>query len=353
MGRGKAGNALLTAAALVIVLTAVKLASALLVPLLLAAMLATVTWPIVPFFKARGMPTSLAVIVAFLADLALIALMIILVERSLVGLDERLPEYAVRLELLAAAANRELVEMGITPDDLMLSPATWIAVGRSLFQSLAGILSNLVLVLLIVVFMLFEATALEAKLSRVLREPSDLARLHSVTREMNKYLAVKLATSAATGVLCAIWCIILGVDFPVLWGLVAFLLNFVPTLGSILAAIPPIALALVQLGVGPAVLVFVGYVSINFTIGNFLEPRILGRTLGLSALVVFLSVVVWGWLLGPVGALLGVPLTMVAKIALESSEEHRWIGTMLGPLRAATALQSSSASSSSRVTPPA
>jgi predicted PurR-regulated permease PerM len=115
-----------------------------------------------------------------------------------------------------------------------------------------------------------------------------------------------------------------------LWGLLALLLNYIPNIGSILASVPAILLALIQLGVGKAVIVLVGYLVINIIIGNVLEPKIMGRGLGLSTLVVFLSLVFWGWVFGPVGMLLSVPLTMTVKIALDSNEDTRWISTLLG-----------------------
>jgi predicted PurR-regulated permease PerM len=141
---------------------------------------------------------------------------------------------------------------------------------------------------------------------------------------------LKTIFSLATGVAIWIWLAIIGVDFALLWGLVAFLLNYVPSIGSIIAAIPAILLALIQLGVGPAVLAGLGYVVVNVVFGSILEPRFMGRGLGLSTLVVFLSLVFWGWILGPVGMVLSVPLTMIVKIAMESNEDTRWIAVMLG-----------------------
>jgi predicted PurR-regulated permease PerM len=123
---------------------------------------------------------------------------------------------------------------------------------------------------------------------------------------------------------------IIGVDYPILWGLLAFLLNFIPTFGSILAAVPPVLLAVVQLGVGEAFFIAIFYVLVNVIVGSVLEPRFMGKGLDLSSLVVFLSLVFWGWILGPVGMLLSVPLTIMVKIALENSEDTRWIGVMLG-----------------------
>jgi len=128
-----------------------------------------------------------------------------------------------------------------------------------------------------------------------------------------------------------LWCWILGVDFPVLWGLLAFLFNFIPNIGSILAAVPPVLLALVQFGIGRTLAVAGGYVAVNMVVGNVIEPMVFGRKLGLSNLVVFLSLVFWGWIWGPVGMLLSVPLTMVVKLALEHSEQYHWVAVLLGP----------------------
>jgi AI-2 transport protein TqsA len=122
---------------------------------------------------------------------------------------------------------------------------------------------------------------------------------------------------------------LIGVDFAPTWGLLAFLLNFIPNIGSIIAAVPAILLALIQLGLPSALLTLLGYLVVNITIGNFLEPRVMGRSLGLSTLVVFLSLLFWGWVLGPIGMVLSVPLTMTAKIALAVNEDTRWLAVLL------------------------
>jgi AI-2 transport protein TqsA len=126
----------------------------------------------------------------------------------------------------------------------------------------------------------------------------------------------------------------LGVDFPVLWGFLAFLLHYVPNVGMIMAGIPAVLVALVQLGLGPAALTAVGYIVVGFTLGNVVEPRLMGRRFGLSTLVVFLSLMFWGGLLGPIGVILCVPLTMTMKFAFESNESTRWIAIMLSSEKA-------------------
>jgi len=147
---------------------------------------------------------------------------------------------------------------------------------------------------------------------------------------LNKYLAIKTIFSLATGILVGIWLFILGVDYPILWGLLAFLLNYVPNIGSIIAAIPACLVALIQLGPVYALSAALGYLVLNIAIGSILEPRFMGRGLGLSTLVVFLSLVFWGWVLGPVGMLLSVPLTMIVKIALEGRDDTRKMAILLG-----------------------
>jgi predicted PurR-regulated permease PerM len=150
--------------------------------------------------------------------------------------------------------------------------------------------------------------------------------LHSVKR----YMAVKTGISVFTGICIGAWTAILGVDYPFMWGLLAFLLNFVPNIGSIIAAVPAVLLALVQLGPWSALLVAIGYFVVNFTVGSVIEPRVMGRSVGLSTLVVFLSLVFWGWVLGLVGMLLSVPLTMTVKIAMENHRDTRWLAILLG-----------------------
>jgi predicted PurR-regulated permease PerM len=143
-------------------------------------------------------------------------------------------------------------------------------------------------------------------------------------------MLIKTLISVVTGIIITIFLKIVGVHYAVLWGLVAFLLNFIPSIGSIIAAVPAILMALVQFNFGTALIVAVGYVVVNILIGSIIEPRVLGRGLGLSPLIVFLSLIFWGWLLGPVGMLLSIPLTIMIKIALDTQPNTKWIATLLG-----------------------
>jgi predicted PurR-regulated permease PerM len=203
-------------------------------------------------------------------------------------------------------------------------------VGRTL-SSLASVLGNAFLILITVVFILLEAATIPTKLRAMPGSSTrSLDNLDKIVATINQYMAIKTITSIATGVLVTIWLSIVGVDFALLWGLFAFLLNYVPNIGSILAAVPAVLLAFIQLDLGSAAAAALGYVVINILIGYVIEPRFMGRGLGLSTLVVFLSLVIWGWVLGPVGMLLSVPLTMTAKITLEGNDDTRWIAILLG-----------------------
>ncbi|MCA9467990.1 MAG: AI-2E family transporter, partial [Nitrospira sp.] len=165
---------------------------------------------------------------------------------------------------------------------------------------------------LTVIFILFEASSFQQKVRAALGDPKGtLPQFQKIIDAVNNYLAIKTLVSVATGVIVAIWVAILGIDFPVIWGLLAFLLNYIPNLGSIIAAVPPVLLGYIQFGLGRAVLVAIGFIIVNVVFGNAVEPRLMGRKLGLSTLVVFLSLIFWGWVWGPVGMLLSVPMTMV------------------------------------------
>jgi len=200
-----------------------------------------------------------------------------------------------------------------------------------LLTGLGSVLSDLVLILLTVTFILLEVSSFPIKLRAVIGDPKQkFPQFTKFANDMKRYMVIKTFMSLASGILIAVWLYILGVDYPILWGFLAFLLNYIPNIGSIVAAIPAVILAVVQLGFGSAVLVAAGYILVNFVEGNVIEPRLMGRKLGLSTLVVFLSLIFWGGLLGFVGAILSIPLTMTLKFAFENSESTRWIAVLLG-----------------------
>jgi predicted PurR-regulated permease PerM len=214
----------------------------------------------------------------------------------------------------------------------MFDPSSAVGIAAGAIKQTGSVLANGFMLMLTVVFILMEAVGMPRKLMRVVENPEEtFKRFEAFLKSVKQYLAIKAVVSGVTGILAGVAVWVIGVDFAVLWGLLAFAFNFVPTVGSIIAAVPPVVLAAIQLGPGGASATLVCYVVINVVMGNIVEPRLTGEGLGLSALVVFLSLVFWGWLLGPVGMLLSVPLTMIVKIACESNPDTAYIGVILGP----------------------
>ncbi len=329
-------KALVLVSCMVIVVAGLKLAAPIVVPFLLASFLAIVSAPLVFWMAQQGVPRVVSVGTAFLGNLILVALLGRLVIESSTALYQRLPRYQDRLIEVLYEASEAASSFGfeVAPERLL----AWLDVGQ-LFGVFAGALKgfigtlvSLLLVLLIVVFMLLEAAGLRGKLKHILAEPNrDLGPYAKTTSQVQKYLVVKTVASLITGVLAGTWNFALGVELALLLGVLAFALNFIPTIGSILAAVPAMLLALVTGGVSLSLVVAGGYLVINTVIGNFFEPRILGRALGLSPLVVLLSVIFWGWILGPVGALLSVPMTNVLRIFIANTDDLRWLAILLGP----------------------
>lgn len=321
---------LLGTASAVIVLAGVRATAALLLPFVLALFLALISFPLVSWLQNRRIHRALAVAMTMLAILAALIGPSLLVVTAIRQFVTAVPGYEVRLRQIVAESLRWLRARDIDTTYLtgLLDPAQVLGIMVNTLTGVVTLLSIAFLVVLIASFMLFEAADIRERRHRVLPEAlkEHLAR---IVREMQTWLWVKTVISLATGLAAGLWVAILGVDFALLWGLVAFLFNYIPNLGSIVAAFPPALLALIQFGPLAAVLVLLGYVGINAFFGSFMEPYLMGRRIGLSPLVVLLSVIAWGWMWGIAGMLLSVPITMGIKIALENSEDLRWIARVM------------------------
>ncbi len=327
---------LIVAGALALVIGIMKLAAPILIPLLLAVFIAVVATPALRWMRRRGVPKwgALGLIAFVLLDLG--SLLALIATGALEGFRDNFPTYQERFVLLSQQAGVWLERLGMEhsqeaiPD--LLDPNKVMGLVRLALSNASGVLATGFLVLLAVMFILLEAPSLRAKL-RVAFKPSPEAeaRITQLLERINRYMSIKALTSLVTGVLIWAWLSFLGVDFAVLWGILAFLLNFVPTVGSIIAAVPPMLLALVQLGLQEALLTTLGFMVVNIGIGNFVEPRVMGRGLGISTLAVFLSLLFWGWLFGLVGMFLAVPLTAALMAALDASPHTRTLAIMLGP----------------------
>ncbi len=328
-------HVMITLAAIVIVISGLRVAGGFFLPLLVALFLAVISSPLVAKLERAKVPRALAIVLTVLLDVLVLAGLVALVATSLGGLQEMMPRYQVAVSDLADSVVWNLRARGVpieASDIEVLGDPSWVlhAFG-DLFRELTEIASNALLVVLLVVFMLFEMKPARSKLVMLLGAPlTKVPALAGAVAKVQRYLVVKTMLSVVTGLVFGIYLAILGVDFPVLWGLAAFLLNYIPTIGPALATIPPVVIALLTLGPGTAVAAAVGCLTANVVIGNAIEPRMMGEALGLSTLVVFASMLFWGWLWGPVGALLAVPLTMLVRDALALGESTRWLAAILG-----------------------
>jgi len=329
-------------AAAVVVIAGVKAAQSLIIPFLLAFFLAIICSPVVTWLTRRKVPNIVAVLLVVVLLVGILVGVGAIVGGSVDDFIAAIPGYQNRLEGLIASSSRwlEQFDIDLPSEDVSdyVNPGALMNAFAVGLRGLASTLSNAFMILLTMAFILLEASTVPVKMRVAFGEGRDLtSNLSGVTHQVQRYLAMKTVISLVTGVCVTIWTAVLGLDFVFVWGLIAFLLNYIPSIGSIVAAIPAVLFALVQHGVGTAIVVALGYVVINTVFGSIIEPNLVGRTLGLSTLVVFLSMVFWGWVLGPVGMLLSVLLTMIGKIFLEHSDDLKWVAVMLDSGRAAQA----------------
>lgn len=334
---GPGARFLVVMASAVVVVAGLRAAAPILLPFSLALFIAILSLPIMLWLQRRSVPSGLAILLAILADLAVIGLLVFLVMESVADFQERGAMYAARLQNLFRSWVDGLQARGIPAGEYvsleLVSASAIMDLAGGTISRIASFLSNTFLVILILVFILAEASVFPGKFRAALEASEgdgDVSRFAKILDEVLGYLAIKTLVSLATGLAIGIFAWLMGLDFPVLLGLIGFVLNYVPTIGSILAAFPAIILSLIQFGgFAPAAFVAMGYLGINIVFGNFIEPHLLGRRLGLSTVVVIMSLLFWAWVWGPVGALLAVPLTMVVKIMLENTKDLRWIALLL------------------------
>jgi len=329
------GNLLLNAAAFMVVVAGMRAASSLVVRLLLAFFIAFICGPLFFQLKKYKVPTAIGIIIVLLVIIGFGSLLGVMVGTSINDFTETWPVYQDKFMRLVSGTIAYLNEKGVEiPRQTVLdvvNPGTIMNFIGGMLTTLTSMLSETLLILITVVFLLLEAASVPGKVMAVWGEESKtMVELKRFAKVMQRYIAIKTVISLVTGLMVGFSMVFVGVDFALLWGLLTFLLNYVPTIGSIIAAVPPTLLAFVQLGWIHALIVLAIFLVINMVIGNIVEPRTMGIGMGLSTLIVFISLVFWGWVLGPVGMLLSVPLTMSVKIYLESRESTQWIGILLG-----------------------
>ena len=336
-------SALVKFAAFIIIVAGMKAATVLVVPFLLAAFLSIICAPPLFWMQKRGVPSIVGIFILMAVAIAVQMLLVSLVSSSIADFSKNIPFYQERLKTLTFESLQVLSRYGVEleADKFMeiFNPSRILSLVANTLNGLGGMLTDTFFVFLTFVFILSEAAGFPNKLRAISNDRNtDLEKYSQITAGVNRYMGIKSLTSLLTGVIVAIWLAIQGVDFPVMWGVFAFLLNYIPNIGSIIAAVPAVLLALIQLGPLACGIAALGFLTVNILVGSVLEPRVMGQGIGLSTLVVFLSLAFWGWVLGPVGMLLSVPLTMAVKIALSGSHSTQWLSVLLGSNKEATQL---------------
>jgi AI-2 transport protein TqsA len=327
---------LVIAAALVIIIGGINQAQSVLVSFLVAVFLAMLGTSPVLWLERKRIPSVVAVLIVVTGMITVMLIIGGLVGTSLNSFIDALPLYQQRIHEQISVLRVILAKRGIPVTDKMLleyiNPDTMMKLSVGMIGGLGSALSNILLILLTVTFILLEASSFPVKLRAILGDPQQaFPQFTRFVDDIKRYMIIKTGISLSAGILIGVWLSILGVDSPVLWGFLAFLLHYVPNIGAIIAAIPVIMLTFVQFGFGRAALTATGYLVVSFIFGNVVEPRLMGRRLGLSTLVVFLSLIFWGSLLGLIGVVLCIPFTMTLKFACENNKNTQWIAVLLGP----------------------
>jgi predicted PurR-regulated permease PerM len=330
----KVGYYFIVMASIIIVLAGVKSASDILVPFLLSLFIAIILSPMFQFLQRKKFPDSLALIVVILGFVVFLVLIASLIGTSVQDFSANINTYTLKLNAYYDNLAQYAAHFGfnIPLDEIraMFNTQQLMLFTSSLVKSMSSMFTNSFVILLTVAFMLLESKTFSRKIDFADGDKDTIVHINSILDKIKEYMMLKALISLLTGAVVWIALVLIGTDYAFLWAVFAFLLNFIPNIGSIIAAVPAVIITLVQLGSFSALLVASLYVAINVVIGSIIEPKIMGKGLGLSTLVVFLSLLFWGWLLGMVGMLLSIPLTIMAKIILNENENSRWVSVLLG-----------------------
>lgn len=303
-----------------------------LVPIFFSIFAFLIFSPLVHWLQRKKVPGSISVGLAILFLIIFAIAAVLLVTGSLLQLSTQIPGYQTQLTSIFENIERYLPSSGQLSFEGILRD-----VGTFLLGVTAGILTGalnagttIALIVITTAFLLLDAAGAPKKMEREIEDqPVLLLRVREFGRSLVDFILIRTETNLIGGIGTAILLLIGRIDFAILWGLLTFLLGYIPYLGFFLAAVPPVLLALFKYGAVGAIAVLAGIWLINVLIENVLFPSFAGKSLKLSPSIVFLSIFYWGYVLGASGALIAIPLTMVVKMVLESSDDTRWLAKLM------------------------
>jgi AI-2 transport protein TqsA len=320
-------------AATVIVLVGIRLGAPILNPILFALVLSLLFSPVYSWLKRRGLPSPLALVIMLLVIGALFMGLFFILGVSISRFSERVGFYTSQLNSQLGDLDDLLERLGLSNVDLrdVVKPNALAGALGAILSGVAGFLSDLFLILMIMLFLLGEGSAMMGRLrAGAGRDNPQVERLTTVGRSVVRQFGLRAVVNLVTGAGVSVLLFLLGVDFPLLWGILTFFLSFVPYIGLVLAVTPAVVLALAEFGVSRAVLVIAGVIVINVLAENVLSPVMMGRGLNISPTIVFLSFILWAWLLGGPGAFLALPITLFVAVMLDTFPETRWLASLMG-----------------------
>ena len=321
----------------VIILAGMKMASQVVVILFLAIFISSIFSTLLNVLQKKHIPRIFSYFIILLIVILIGLMLAYVINISLKDFITNLPAYEEKFKVTILNLLHYTQDAGFQMDKTKimetLNFGSFFGFTTNIIGSIGTFLSKFLLVVIGVAFILAESKSFQTKLKVIFRNNAKkLEHFNLFSFNIQKYFVVKSFTSFLTGFIITIVLIFFGVDYPILWGVIAMLFNFIPVVGSIIASIPAILLTFMNLDLNTTIWVIILYVVINISISNILEPKLMGRELGLSPLVIFFSLIFWGWLLGIVGMFLAVPITMTLKIAFDSNTSTLWLGILMSDL---------------------
>lgn len=322
-------------ASLIIIFAGVIYAKSIITPFILALFISIICAQPISWLEKKKIPKWLALIIVILGLILVFAGFAFLIGGTVSSFTGNVSKYESTLTNLSKSFIQLLNEKGlkISGDEVskLIQPGKILAFTATAMNGLINVMGDAFLIFLTILFILMEFESFSVKAKAMLSGSDEsVSYFSTIIKNIRHYLGIKTLICLLIGIIIYFALLIIGVEYPLLWALIAFLMNYIPHIGSLMAAIPTVLFALVQLGLGGAIWTLCSFLVVNNVIGNFIEPRIMGKGLGLSTLVVFLSLLLWGFVFGVVGMFLAVPITMTIKIILEHNEKTRWIAILLG-----------------------
>ena len=333
-GLSRLTRLLVAAASLIAVLAGMRAAATIIGPMMIA-LLITIAWtPGSLWLQRRGWKPTVAALTGIVIGVSILVLFGLLVWVSLLQLQEKLPTYQDRIAALQVQIHAMIANLPFDTTPLLGSaearPSALVGYAMTGIRKVSTTAGKLIVLMVLMAFMMLEGVRYPEKLHAAFAPfPGAHDRFSRFVRVLRSYLTVNAIFGLVAAMINVVMLLFLGVDFAILWGVLSFLLSFVPNVGFVVALVPPVVLALIEFGFSKALIVLAGYVVVNFLVDNVIKPRFVADSVDLAPIVVVLSLLFWGWLIGPMGALVAVPLSIAAKFLFESFEESRWLARLM------------------------